>query len=65
MRTQNNSKVLVPTNKNDLLVAARVCYFVRMNLPKFLESQVGKDQKNSIDQVKYIFDVISVTSSDR
>ena len=44
---------------------ARVCDFVRMNPPKFLRSQVGKDPQNFIDEVKKIFGVMSVTGSDR
>ena len=40
---QNNQQVLVPTNRNDQLMEARVCDFGRMNPPKFLWLQVGKD----------------------
>ena len=65
MTNQNNQQVLVPTNRNDRLVAARVCDFVRMNPPKFLGSQVCKDPQKFIDEVKKIFGVMSVTGSDR
>ena len=36
--------------------------FVKMNLPKFLGSQLGKDPKNIIDEVKKIFVVIDTHS---
>ena len=49
MTNQNNQQVLVPTNRNDRLVATIVCDFVRMNPPKFLGSQVGKDPQLFID----------------
>ena len=45
-------------------MAARVCDFVRMNPHKFLGSQVGKDPQKFTDNVKRIFGVMSVTSSD-
>ena len=45
-------------------MAARDCYFVRMNPPKFSGSQVCKDPQKCIDEVKYIFGVMSVTGSD-
>ena len=64
MTNQNNQQVLVPTNRNDRLVAAKVCDFVRMNSPKFLGSQVSKDPKKFIDEVKKIFGVMSVTGSE-
>ena len=44
---------------------ARVCDFVRMNPPKFLGLQVGKDPQKFIDEVNKIFGVMQVTSSDR
>ena len=44
-------------------MAARVCDFVRMNPPKFLGSQVGKDLQKIIDEVKKIIGVMSVTGS--
>ena len=43
MNNQNNQQVLVPTNRNDRLVVARFCDFVRMNPPMFVGLQVGKD----------------------
>ena len=46
-------------------MATIVCDFVRMNPLKFLGSQVGKDPQKFIDEVKYIFDVMSITISDR
>ena len=49
MTNPNNQQVLVPTNRNDRLVATIVCEFVRMNPPKFLGSQVGKDPQLFID----------------
>ena len=58
MTNQNNKKVVVPTNWNDRLVAARVCDFVRMILLKFLGSQVGKDPQKFVDEVKKIFGVM-------
>ena len=63
MTNQNNQQVLVPTNRNDRLVATIVCDFVRMNPPKFLGSQVCKDPKKLIDEVKKIFVVMSITGS--
>ena len=65
MTNQNNHQLLVPTNRNDRFVAARVCDFVRMNPPKFLGSQVGKDPQKFIDKAKKIFGVMSVSGSDR
>ena len=65
MTNQNNQQVLVPTNRNDRLVAATVCDFLRINPPKFIGSQVGKDPHKFIDEVKKIFGMMSVTSSDR
>ena len=52
---QNNQQVLVPTNRNDQLVAAKVCDFVRMNPPMFFGSQVCTDPQKFIDEVKKIF----------
>ena len=49
MTIQNNQQVLVPTKRNERLVAARVCDFLKMNPPKFLGSQVGKDPQLFID----------------
>ena len=46
-------------------MTAKVCDFVRMNPSKFLGSHVGKDSQKFIDEVKKIFCVISVISSDR
>ena len=63
MTNQNNQQVLFPTKRNDRLVATRVCDFTRMNPPKFLGSQVGKDPQKFIDEVKKIFGVMFVTSS--
>ena len=65
MTNHNNQQVLVPTNRNDRLVAARVCDFVKMILLKFVGSQVSKDPHKFIDKVKKIFGVMSVTGSDR
>ena len=65
MTNQNNEQVLVPTNRNDRLVAARVYNFFRIILLKFLGSQVGKDPQKFIDKVKKIFCVMSVSGSDR
>ena len=65
MTNQNNQQVLVPTNRNDQLMEARVCDFGRMNPPKFLWLQVGKDPQKFIDEVKIIFGVMQVTGSDR
>ena len=64
MTNKNNQQVLVPTNGNDRLVAARVCDFLRMNSPKFLGSQVVNDPQKFINEVKKILGVMSVTSSD-
>ena len=58
MTNQNNQQVLVPTNINDRFVAARVCDFVRINPPMFLETEVGKDLQKFIDEVKTIFGVM-------
>ena len=63
MTNQNNQQVLVPTNRIDRSMAAKVCDFVRMNPPKFLGSQVGKDLQKIIDEVKKIIGVMSVTGS--
>ena len=65
MTNQNNQQVLVPTDRNDRSMAARVCDFIRMTPSKFLGSHVGKDSQKFIDEVKKIFCVISVISSDR
>ena len=46
-------------------MAAKVFDFVSMNPPNFLGSQFGKDPQKFIDEVKYIFGVISITGSDR
>ena len=62
---KNNQQVSVPNDKYNRLVAAKVCDFVRMNLPKFLGLQVGKDLQKFIDEVKKIFGVMQVTDSDR
>ena len=43
MTNHKNQQVLVPTNRNDRLVVARFCDFVRMNPPMFVGLQVGKD----------------------
>ena len=45
-------------------MAARVCDFLRINPPKFIGSQVGKDPHKFIDEVKKIFDVMQVNYSD-
>ena len=58
MTNQNNQQVLVPTNRIDRSMAAKVCDFVRMNPPKFLGSQVCKDPQKFIDEVNKIFAVI-------
>ncbi|WMV37916.1 hypothetical protein MTR67_031301 [Solanum verrucosum] len=36
-----------------------------MNPPEFLESQIGEDPQNFIDEVKKIFQVMEVTGNDR
>ena len=64
MTNHNNQQVLVPTNRNDRLVAARVCDFVKMILLKFLGSHVCKDPQMFIDEVMKIFDVMQVNYSD-
>ena len=46
-------------------MAATVCDFVRMNPPKFLGSQVGKDPLKFINEVKKIFGVMSLKGSNR
>ena len=65
MTNQNNQQVLVPTNRNNHSMAARVCNFVGMNPSMFLGLHVGKDPQKFIYEVKKIFCVMSVTSSDR
>ena len=65
MTNQNNQQVLVPTNRIDRSMAAKVCDFVSMNPSKFLGSHVGKYPQKFIDEVKKIFGVMSVTFSDR
>ena len=44
MTNQKNQQVRVPTNRNDLLVEARVCNFVMMGSPMFLGSHDYKGQ---------------------
>ena len=44
-------------------MVARFCDFVRMNPPMFLGLQVCKDPQKFIDEVKKIFDVMSITGS--
>ena len=46
-------------------MAAKVCDFIKMNLPMFLGSQLGRDPPNIIDDVKKIFCVMQVSGSDR
>ena len=65
MANQNNQQVVVPTNRIDRSMAAKVCDFVSMNPSKFLGSHIGKDPQNFIDEVKKIFGVMSVTGSYR
>ena len=65
MTNKNNQQVLVPTNRIDQSMAARVCDFVRMNPSKFLGPHVSKEPQKFIDEVKKIFCVMSVTGSDR
>ena len=65
MTDQNNQQVVVPTNRNDRSMATRVCDFVRINLPRFLGSHIGKDPQKFIDEIKKIFGVKSITSSYR
>ena len=60
MTDQNNNQVVVPTNRNDRSMAARVCDLFRMNPSKFLGSHIGKDQKKFIDEIKKIFGVKSI-----
>ena len=63
MTNQNNQQILVPTKRNDRIVATKVCDFIRMNPPKFFGSQAGKDPQKLIDEVNKIFGVMSVTGS--
>ncbi|KAH0725795.1 hypothetical protein KY284_001660 [Solanum tuberosum] len=49
---QNNHQVPVPKNANVRSVTVRVRDFVRMNLPEFLGSQIGKDPQNFVDKLK-------------
>ena len=63
MTNQNNQQVLVPTNRIDRSMETRVCDFVSMNLHMFLGSKVSKDPQKFIDEVKKIFDVMSITVS--
>ena len=65
MTNQNNQQVLVLTNKNDRLMEARVCDFVRINQFKFLGLHFRKDPQNFIDEVKKVFGVMSVSGSYR
>ena len=58
MTNKNNMQVLVPTNRIDRSMASRVCDFVRINPPMFLETEVGKDLQKFIDEVKKIFGVM-------
>ena len=65
MTNKNNQQVLVPTNRIDQSMAARVYDFVRMNPSKFLGPHVSKEPQKFIDEVKKIFCVMLVTGSDR
>ena len=65
MTNKNNQQVLVPTDRNDRSMAARVCDFIRMTPSKFLGSHVGKDPQKFINKVNKIFYAMLVTSSDR
>ena len=65
MTNQNNQQVLVPTNRIDRSMAAKVCDFVSMNPSKFLGSHVAKDPQKFFDEVKKILCVMSVIGSDR
>ncbi|KAH0710910.1 hypothetical protein KY284_012337 [Solanum tuberosum] len=62
---QNSQQVPVLTNAKVGSAVARVCDFVRMNPPEFLDSQTGEDPQNIIDEVKNIFEVMQVTGNDR
>ena len=64
MINQNNH-VHSHVNENRGSVAARVCDFVRINLPNFLESPTYKDPQNFLDEIKKIFEVMHVTGNDR
>ena len=46
-------------------MAATVCDFLRINPPKFIGSQVGKDPQKFIDEFNKIFGVMQVAVSDR
>ena len=65
MTNQNNQQVLVPTNRIDRSMAAKVCDFVSMNPSKFLGSHVGKDPQKFIHEVDKVFGVMSIIGSDR
>ena len=52
-------------NENDGSTVARVRVFVRMNTPKFLQSQANGDPQNFMDEIKEIFEVMQVNGSDR
>ena len=65
MTNRINQQVVVPTNRIDHSMEARVCDLVRMNPSKFLGSHVGMDPHKFIDEVKKIFCVMLVTGSDR
>ncbi|KAK4737506.1 hypothetical protein R3W88_001203 [Solanum pinnatisectum] len=62
---QNIPQILVLENASGGSVAARVHDFIRMNLPKFLGSQIGKDPQKFIDEVKKIFGEMQVTGNNR
>ncbi|WMV25178.1 hypothetical protein MTR67_018563 [Solanum verrucosum] len=62
---QNNQQVPGQTYANVGSAAAKVRYFVRMNLLEFLGSQIDEDPQNFIDEVKKIFEVMQVTGNDR
>lgn len=49
---QANQHTLVPRNSTSRSTTTRVRDSVRMNLPNFLGSTVGKDPQNLIDEVK-------------
>ena len=65
MTNQNNQQVPVLANTNVGSAATRVWYFVRMNLPEFVESQIGEDPQNFIDEVEKIFGLMKVIGNDQ
>ena len=63
--TNQKNRVHAPVNENGRSVVARVCDFVRINLPEFLGLQTNEDPQNFLDEIKKIFEVMQVTGNDR